>query len=60
VLPALYVEAIAVAPKGAWPLPLAGEYKRDEAHLAEYAALAATAEGFQRYLERYVFARKAA
>jgi glutaconate CoA-transferase, subunit A len=43
-----------------WPLQLAGEYKRDEAHLAEYAALAATADGFQRYLERYVFARKAA
>ncbi|HEX3501607.1 MAG TPA: CoA-transferase, partial [Stellaceae bacterium] len=60
VLPALYLEAIAVAPQGAWPLPLAGEYKRDEAHLAEYAALAATAEGFQRYLERFVFARKAA
>jgi glutaconate CoA-transferase, subunit A len=60
VLPALYVEAVAVAPRGAWPLPLAGEYKRDEAHLAEYAALAATADGFQRYLDRYVFDRKAA
>ncbi len=60
VLPALYVEAVAVAPRGAWPLPLAGEYQRDEAHLAEYAALAATADGFQRYLERFVFARKAA
>jgi glutaconate CoA-transferase subunit A len=60
VLPALYVEAVAVAPQGAWPLPLAGEYKRDEAHLAEYAALAATADGFQRYLDRYVFDRKAA
>jgi len=60
VLPALYVEAVAVAPRGAWPLPLAGEYKRDEAHLAEYASLAATADGFQRYLERHVFARKAA
>jgi glutaconate CoA-transferase, subunit A len=60
VLPALYVKAIAVAPRGAWPLPLAGEYKRDEGHLAEYAALAATADGFRRYLERHVFARKAA
>jgi glutaconate CoA-transferase, subunit A len=60
VLPALYVEAVAVAPRGAWPLPLAGEYKRDEAHLAEYAALAATPDGFQRYLERFVFDRKAA
>ena len=60
VLPALYIDAIAVAPRGAWPLQLAGEYKRDEAHLAEYAALAATTEGFQRYLARYVFVRKAA
>jgi len=60
VLPALYVEAIAVAPCGAWPLPLAGEYARDEAHLAEYAALAATTEGFQHYLEGHVLARKAA
>src|SRR5260221_7331358 len=60
VLPALYVEAIAGPPRGAWPPPLAGEYQRDEAHLAEYATLAATAEGFQRYLERYVLDRKAA
>jgi glutaconate CoA-transferase subunit A len=59
-LPALYVEAVAVAPRGAWPLPLAGEYPRDDAHLAEYAALAATPEGFQRYLDRYVHDRKAA
>ncbi|HZS83011.1 MAG TPA: CoA-transferase [Stellaceae bacterium] len=60
VLPALYVEAVAAAPRGAWPLPLAGEYPRDEAHCAEYARLAATEEGFRRYLDRYVYARAAA
>jgi glutaconate CoA-transferase subunit A len=59
-LPALYVDAVAVAPRGAWPLPLAGEYGRDDAHLAEYAALAATADGFSRYLDGHVFASKAA
>jgi glutaconate CoA-transferase subunit A len=59
-LPALYVEAVAVAPRGAWPLPLAGEYPRDDAHLTEYVALAASEEGFRRYLDRYVYARKAA
>jgi glutaconate CoA-transferase subunit A len=59
-LPALYVEAIAVTPRGAWPLALFGEYLRDDAHLAEYVALAATEEGFRRYLDRYVWARKAA
>jgi glutaconate CoA-transferase, subunit A len=59
-LPALYIEAVAVAPRGAWPLPLAGEYQRDDVHLAEYAALAATQEGFRRYLDRHVHARKAA
>ena len=46
--------------RGAWPLPLAGEYPRDDAHLAEYVALAASEEGFRHYLDRYVYARKAA
>lgn len=59
-LPALYVEAVALVPRGAWPLPLAGEYPRDEPHLAEYAALAATEEGFRRYLDQHVHARRAA
>jgi glutaconate CoA-transferase subunit A len=60
VLPALYVEAVAIAEHGAWPLPLAGEYGRDDTHLAEYARLAATEDGFRRYLDRFVHARRAA
>src|SRR5258706_438891 len=32
-----YVHAIAVAPKGAWPLGLADHYVADAAHLADYA-----------------------
>jgi len=59
-LPGFYVESIAVAERGAWPLPLPDYYAADAEHLAEYAALAATAEGFAEYLERYVYAKRAA
>ena len=55
-----YLEAVAVAPRGAWPLPLPDHYPADEAHMAEYARLAATPEGFARYLDRYVHERRAA
>jgi glutaconate CoA-transferase subunit A len=55
-----YIEAVALAPKGAWPLALADEYATDGAHLAEYARLAQTAEGFAAYLDRYVHAQRAA
>jgi glutaconate CoA-transferase subunit A len=59
-LPGFYVEAIAVTPRGAWPLPLPEHYPADGAHLADYARLAATPEGFARYLEEHVYARRAA
>ena len=59
-LPGFYVETVAVAERGAWPLPLPDHYAADEAHLAEYAKLAATPEGFARYLDRYVHERRAA
>jgi glutaconate CoA-transferase, subunit A len=58
-LPGFYVEAVAVEPRGAWPLPLPGHYPIDGAHVAEYARLAATAEGFAEYLQRYVYERAA-
>src|SRR6516162_707734 len=45
-LPGFYVEAIAVAQNGCWPLGLPDHYPADLAHLAEYARRAATAEGF--------------
>jgi glutaconate CoA-transferase subunit A len=60
VLAGFYVESIAVAPRGAWPLPLPDHYGADIAHLTEYARLAATEEGFARYLERHVHAQRAA
>jgi len=59
-LPGFYVETIAVAPRGAWPLPLPDYYPADADHLADYARMAATAEGFAEYLERYVYAKNAA
>jgi len=59
-LPGFYVESIAVAERGCWPLPLPEHYAWDAEHLKEYATLAATEEGFQKYLEQYVFERKAA
>ncbi len=59
-LPGFYVEAVALAPRGAWPLPLPDHYGIDAAHMAEYARLAATAEGFEQYLDRYVHEKRAA
>jgi glutaconate CoA-transferase subunit A len=59
-LPGFYVEAIAVAPNGAWPLPLPDHYGVDAAHLLEYARQAATPEGFAEYLDRYVYEKRAA
>src|ERR1043165_1014761 len=59
-VPGFYIETIAVAPRGAWPLHLLDHYPADGAHLAEYAKAAATAEGFARYCEQYVHVKKAA
>ncbi|HEY5280200.1 MAG TPA: CoA transferase [Pseudolabrys sp.] len=59
-LPGFYVEHIAIAERGAWPLPLPDHYKADIEHLALYAKMAATAEGFAEYLDAYVYERRAA
>jgi glutaconate CoA-transferase subunit A len=59
-LPGFYVDRIAVAENGCWPLGLPDHYTADLVHLSEYARLAATAEGFAQYLEQYVHARHAA
>jgi glutaconate CoA-transferase subunit A len=52
-LPALYVTAIAEAPRGAWPLGLAGLYEADTEHLAAYAKLAKSDSGFRDYLAEH-------
>jgi glutaconate CoA-transferase subunit A len=49
-LPALYVDSIALAPKGAWPYGLWGEYPPDTAELARYAGMARTDQSFRDYM----------
>src|SRR6516165_1055170 len=57
---AFYIDRVAFAPEGAWPLALADHYPADGAHLAEYASMARSAEGFASYLDRFVHDRRAA
>jgi glutaconate CoA-transferase subunit A len=59
-LPGFYVDQIAVVERGCWPLPLPDCYAWDAEHLKEYARLAASDEGFAKYLEQYVHEKKAA
>ena len=59
-LPGFYIDTIAVAERGAWPLGLPDVYALDAAHLAEYARMAATEDGFTDYLKRYVHERRSA
>lgn len=59
VIPSLYIGALAVAPRGAWPLALWDCYGEDAAALQAYAAAARTAEGFERALAAWL-ARPAA
>lgn len=54
VISAIYVSAVALASRGAWPLGVVGSYAIDDAHLAQYARVAKTREGFQQYLEEFV------
>jgi glutaconate CoA-transferase subunit A len=50
VLPALYVEAIAIAPHGAAPCGLWDEYPADFTEVARYARAARSDDGFREYL----------
>lgn len=54
VLPALYVEGIALAPRGAWPYGLWDEYAADTAALKRYARAARSVEGFRDWLDAYL------
>ena len=59
-LPGFYVESVAVAERGCWPLPLPEHYAWDAGASQGIRALAATDEGFAKYLDRYVHERRAA
>ena len=56
-IPGLYVTALAEAERGAWPMGIPGGYEPDRAHLARYAELARTEEGFAAWLEATVMSR---
>jgi glutaconate CoA-transferase, subunit A len=55
VISSIYISAVAPAPRGAWPLGVAELYGIDDAHLAHYARQAKTREGFDAYLEEFVW-----
>jgi glutaconate CoA-transferase subunit A len=55
VLSSVYVSGVAQAQRGAWPLSVAGVYGIDDAQLTLYAKAAKTKEGFQRYLDEFVW-----
>ena len=50
VIPALYVSAIAHAPRGAWPLGFGDAYAADDAWFTRYVREARSAEGFDAML----------
>ncbi|MEL6793025.1 MAG: CoA synthetase, partial [Pseudomonadota bacterium] len=52
---ALYVDAVAPAPGGAWPTAAPGRYPLDEDHLAAYAHLAKDEAAFADYVRDQVF-----
>jgi glutaconate CoA-transferase subunit A len=54
VIPALYVDGIALAASGAWPLRFGDEYPLDEPALAQYVAAARSDDGFAVWLESWL------
>lgn len=60
VIPGLYVEAIAEAPRGAWPLGLQDLYATDDAEIARYAEAARSEAGFRTWLDGFLGRKSAA
>ena len=55
-----YVTAVSHQPRGSWPLHFGKDYPEDIAHMKIYAEASRTQEGFDRYLEEYVFEKELA
>jgi glutaconate CoA-transferase subunit A len=55
-VPALYVEAVALAPRGALPRGMTGLYDEDAAAIAAYVRAAETPEGFRAWLDGFLAA----
>jgi glutaconate CoA-transferase subunit A len=53
-IPALYVDQIALAPRGAVPRGMPGLYDEDAAAIAAYVRAAETPEGFRAWLDRFL------
>jgi glutaconate CoA-transferase subunit A len=53
-VPALYIDAIALAPRGALPRGMTGLYDEDAAAIADYVRAAETPEGFRAWLDRFL------
>ena len=54
VVPAIYVNRIALASQGAWPIGLPGHYAADDATLSRYVQSAKTEEGFRRFVDEWL------
>lgn len=54
VIPALYIEAIAHAPRGAWPLNYGDAYPLDAAWMRAYVAMARTTDGFESLVAQWL------
>ncbi len=54
VISAAYIDQLAIAQRGCWPIALLDEYDSDPAHIAAYARAARTESGFQAYLAQHV------
>jgi glutaconate CoA-transferase subunit A len=54
VISGTYVDSVAVAERGAWPIALLDEYGADPAQIRIYAKAARTEAGFRDYLSHYV------
>ena len=52
---ATYIEAVAIAARGAHPIQLLDEYGFDADYVADYARMAKTEAGFREWLQREVF-----
>ena len=59
-IPPVYVDAVAHAERGAWPLSFANCYERDGEHLQAYVQAAKSPEGFAGYLKTHVYGEQAA
>ena len=60
VIPSIYIEQVVVAPNGARPYGLWGEYEADGKEILRYAKAAKTPEGFTEYMRTFMTEEAAA